>query len=392
MKAQYPFGFQFIESTPSPSFGKDTWLLGDLEPQGKRLISIRSKLQATEEEERTFRFSVGTQSTKDEKQLGTTFLSEAPTIRIQKPFLNLDLLVNGTQGKTFIGRSGQTMRADVTWGNNLATKVTNLEITAKLVGDIYNQASVSTGSGFYDSNTGTVLWDQQKTARFAVVEPGENGTLNFSFALLPVAINPASFNNPHMTIEVTARGKRLDEQGLSQEVVSVVQKQIKVATVLTLSARLLHNEGPFNNTGSIPPQAEQETTYTVVWSLSNASNGVAGAKVSAVLPSYVKWLGEVSPPSEQVTYNPVGGEILWSLGEINAGTGVGTPPREVSFQVSLLPSLSQVGTAPTMVGDSTARGTDRFIGIGVSSNTRPALTTKSLGDPGATKESGTVVK
>ena len=392
VRAQYPFGFQFQESTPAPSFGKDAWRIGDLQSQGKRSIRIKGKLNATEQAERTFRFSVGTASIKDEKQLGTTFLSETSSILIQRPFMTLDMLVNGEQGKTFVARSGQTIRADISWGNNLSTKIADLEITAKLGGSIYNRTSVSTNEGFYDSNTNTILWDQRKSGRFAAVEPGESGTLSFGLVLLPVATTPALFKNPQMTLEVTAKGKRLDEQGIYQDVVSIVTKEIKVATTISLASKLFHVGGVFDNIGYMPPKAEGSTTYTVVWSLSNTSNGVADATVSAVLPSYVSWTGKINPPSEQVRYNPLGGEVVWSAGEVAAGTGVGTPPREVSFQVSMLPSLSQVGTSPVVVGEMTAKATDRFTGIEVQSNIRQAMTSGSLSDIGATPQNGVVVK
>ncbi len=393
LKAQYPFGFEFSDSTPAPSYGKDTWEVGDLQSQGKRTIRIRGKIQATEEAERTFRFSVGTQSVKDEKQLATIFLTEAPTVAVRKPFLALDLIVNGEKGKTFIGKSGQTVRADIVWGNNLPVKIADLTVTANLQGDIYNESSVSaTGGGFYDSNSQSVIWSKQKTARLGVVEPGENGTLSFSFGTLSVATDPSAFKNPQMSIVITAKGKRLDEQGLYQDVTSSVTKDIKIATALSLSSRLLHDDGPFTNSGAIPPKAEEETTYTVVWALSNTSNGVANATVSTVLPSYVKWLGQVNPASEDITYSPVGGELVWKAGDIESGDGVGTPPREVSFQVSFLPSLGQVGTSPTLLGETTARGTDRFTGVEVKSTVRQALTTGSLSDSGATSASGKVVK
>ncbi len=392
LKAEYPFGFQFVESTPEPSFGKDGWLIGDLQPQGKRTVRIKGKIQATDESERTFRFSVGTQSKKDERQLGTTFLTEAPTIAVRKPFLTLDLLVNNGKGKTFIAKSGQTIRADIVWGNNLPVKIADLEISAELNGDIYSKENVSANGGFYDSTTGTVLWNKQKTARFGVVEPGENGTLSFSFGTLSVATDPSAFKNPQMSIVVTAKGKRLDEQGLYQDVTSSVTKDIKIATALSLSSRLLHDDGLFTNTGSIPPKAEEETTYTVVWALSNTSNGVANTRVSAVLPSYVKWLGQVSPSSEDITYSPVGGELVWKAGEVESGDGVGTPPREVSFQVSFTPSQSQIGTTPTLVGETTAKGTDRFTGVETTSGARQALTTGLLSDSGATANSGKVAK
>ncbi|MDO8593897.1 MAG: hypothetical protein Q7R93_00060 [bacterium] len=392
VKAQYPFGFVFTSSTPAPTFGKDTWSLGDVRPQGKRSISIKGKLQATEEAERTFRFSVGTESAKDAKQLGTVFLTETPSILIQKPFVGLDLLVNGEQGKTFVGRSGQNVRADILWSNNLSTKIADLVITAKLSGAIYNRASVSANGGFYDSNTDTIVWDQEKNARFATAGPSESGTLSFSLTILPVATNPAGFKNPQMTIEVTARGRRLDEQGLYQDIASSVTKDIKIATTLALSSRLLHIGGAFTNFGEIPPRAEQPTSYTVVWSLSNASNGVSDAKVSAVLPSYIQWTDKVSPAEEKVTYNPIGGEVIWNAGEVAAGAGMGNTPREVSFQIAIKPSLGQLGSSPTLIGEASAGASDRFTGIGVTSPLRPALTTGSLNDVGATPQSGIVVK
>ncbi len=392
LKAQYPFGFQFQESTPAPSFGKDTWLIGDLPPQGKRTVRIKGKLIATEQAERTFRFSVGTQSSKDEKQLGTTFLSESPSISIQRPFMKLDLLVNGEEGKTFVARSGQTVRVDIPWGNNLTTKIANLEITAELTGSIYNSSSVSSPDGSYDSATDRIVWNQGKNGRFAAVEPSEDGSVSFNFVLLPVATTPALFKNPTMTIKVTAHAKRLDEQGLYQDVTASAQKEIKIATTLSLTSKLLHTDGAFDNTGFVPPKAENATTYTVVWSLSNTSSGIAGTKVSAVLPSYVTFLNTVSPSGEKVSYNPVGGEVVWDVGEVTAGVGVGTAPREVSFKVSLKPSLNQVGTSPTVIGDTTAKATDRFTGTEVKSNVRPAITTGGLSDVGASSQSGVVTR
>ena len=392
VKGQYPFGFQFEESTPSPSFGKDIWELGDLKPQSKRVIHIKGKIEATEESERTFRFSVGTQSAKDEKRIGTVFLSEAPTVAVRRPFMSLDVLVNGERGETFVARSGQSVRADIVWANNLTTKISDLEIAAELSGSIYNRAAVSASNGYYDSNTNTVRWDQERVARFGAVEPGEDGTQSFSVNLLPIATNPALYDTPELTITVTARGKRLDEEGAYQAVTMVVRKEIKAATVLALSARLFHEGGFFTSSGPVPPKAEQETEYTVVWSLSNALNGVTGAKVSAVLPSYVTWLDRVDPPSETMRYNPVGGGVVWDVGEMDAGVGVGTPPREVSFQVSLRPSFGQVGSAPVLVGDTSASGEDRFTGTIVTGNARSALTTGTLSDVGASPQSGIVTK
>ncbi len=391
VKADYPVGFTFTDSKPVASFSKNTWQLGDIEPKGRRILKVRGRIEASEEEERTIRFSVGTAHPKDEKQLGTVFLVETPTLLVQKSAVTLDLVINGTRGKEFIARSGQILRADILWQNNLPVKITDMEITAKLEGSIYDSSTISGSGGFYDSNTASILWDKRSQSTFGVVEPGEEGVSNFSFSTLSIATDPKFFKNPSMRIIVSAKGKRIDETGAYQTVVSSLSKEIRIASTMGLVTRLFHGIGAFANTGPLPPKAGEKTTYTVTWSLSNSSNGVSDVTVRAVLPSYVKWLDQVSPASERVTYSGVGGEVVWQVGEIASGVGLGTAPREVSFQIELLPSASQVGAAPTLVGETKAEGEDRFVNIRVESNARPALTTDSLSDGALEPGSGRVV-
>lgn len=382
LKAEYPVGFQFQEGSPAPTFGKDTWLLGDLKPQAKRTVRIKGRIDAVEEEARTLRFSVGTESPKDEKLLGTVFLSEVAELTVKRPFVSLDLLLNGEKGKTFIARGTGPYRADVVWQNNLPTLISDVEITAKLEGSIFERSSVH-GGGFYDSSISSVIWHKRVDPNFASIEPGDGGTLSFTFELLPVATNPSLYKNPSMQIHVFARGKRLDELGAYQEVMSSFTKEIRVASTLSLQSRVA-----YGGSGPVPPKAEQETVYTVTWALSNSSNGVSDARVAAILPSYVKWVGSLDA-NASVAYNPLGGEVVWEVGDVESGTGIGKAPREVSFQVSVAPSLSQVNTQPVLIGDAVATADDRFTGIKVESNRRPALHTGSTQD-GILK--GTVVR
>ena len=110
------------------------------------------------------------------------------------------------------------------------------------------------------------------------------------------------------------------------------------------------------------------------------TNSVSGAKVLSVLPSYVKWLDNISPSGGQVTFNPVSREVVWDLGGVKENTGISTSPREIAFQVSLLPSQSQVGGAPIVIGVATLSGVDDFTAdsVGVSLN---ALNTEIKNDP-----------
>ena len=139
-------------------------------------------------------------------------------------------------------------------------------------------------------------------------------------------------------------------------------KEIKIATSLRLNRKGLYYSGPFKNTGFLPPKAGKETTYTVVWSLSNAANVVSDAAISAFLPSYVRWLGIISPEEADVSYNQTTGEIVWRPGDIPAGAGVIGPSPELYFQIVFLPSASQIGTQPIIISETVLSGKDTFTG------------------------------
>jgi len=158
---------------------------------------------------------------------------------------------------------------------------------------------------------------------------------------------------------------------------------------LSLSSKINYSLGPFSNSGPIPPKADLMTTYTVTWSLSNSSNDVSEVEVSARLPSYVGWLANFTPSNENLSYNSTNGVVTWDVGHLDNGTGFGAPSREISFQISLLPSLSQVGIRPTLVGETELRGIDDFTGANLDS-TKGALTTRLSSEEGS--GSGSVVK
>ena len=85
------------------------------------------------------------------------------------------------------------------------------------------------------------------------------------------------------------------------------------------------------------------------------------AVVTATLPSYVRWVGAVSPAAEHVTFNESTGQITWRLGNILPGTGSGTSqPRRVVFSIGFVPSTSQVGQKPALIQNQSFVGLDSF--------------------------------
>ena len=166
---------------------------------------------------------------------------------------------------------------------------------------------------------------------------------------------------------------------------------MRVISNVGLSTKALYYSGAFKNTGAIPPKVEKETTYTVVWSLSNTANNISNTEVTSTLPDWIRFIGPISPPTEDLTYDATTKEILWKVGGVPSGTGITDTGREVSFQIGFTPSLSQVGMMPTIINDTVLTGHDDFANVDVKVDKGP-LSTLLLDDPTFTPDGAKVVQ
>ncbi len=378
VRAEYPFGFSFVSSDPSPAEGDYVWRIGDLSPSDRRTIKVRGTLQGQNEEERTFRFGVGIEG-QVPNVIAPEFVSLSESIVIKKPFLDLAISLAGSSSQEYVSRLGERVQVNVVWTNNLTAPVLNARLEAKISGASFDRSSVSTlGSGFYRSSDNTVIWQSPASSEFGRIEPGQKGVSSFSLSSLPSL--PSGLFNQEINIEFFMTGEQVLEGGRPQTISSSAIRKIKLASNLSLAGRIVRSIGPFENSGPMPPRADAPTTYTVIWSVSNSLNDVQNARVEAVIPPYVSWVELTSPSSERITFNPTTRQVVWTIGDVKAGTGISSAPREVAFQISLTPSLNQVGTTPTLVQEMRITGADNFTGRTLDS-TRPAMTTRINTDP-----------
>lgn len=377
LRAYYPFGFSFTSSDVKPLTDNATWKLGDLKPKEKRTIKIKGRIEGQDEEERVFRFSTGLQSIKSDKVIGTEFVASTQALRIKKAFLTTTLVLDGnTNNNDFITPYDKVIPAQIEWFNNLPDAVTDVEIRVKFSGIIFDKNSVDPDEGLFKSADNEIIWNTQTTQELSRVGAGSSGRVSFNFT--PRAqINQT---NPTMKVDVSISAKRVSEENVPEKLVSSALRNIKIASNAGLSAVIVRSSGPFQNTGPIPPQAEQTTTYTVIWSIANSTSNIANAEVRSTLPAYVKWVGKVSPDSEQVKYNSRDGSIVWLAGDIPANTASGAR-KEVAFQIALEPSVSQIGKSLlTLVNESSFKAIDIFTSTEIESE-RSALTTRFSTDP-----------
>lgn len=387
VKADYPFGFSLSHATPAPSFENNFWLIPILKPGETKNIVVSGIVQGEQNDQRVFHFSIGTQDPENQKVIATRFLTQTESVLVQKPPLAVSLLLNGSSTPNLSTVQGDRISASVEITNNLTTRIYNPEVQVVFDGQLYDPAGVFTGSGFFQSNTRSLVWNRSNTSSLESLNPGEKKTFSFSFSTLPPS--KISVKNGTMHLTATVKGAQT-ETADSPQLTSNVGSTIQTKTSIGLLSRVVYSSGTFRNKGPLPPKVGAKTTYTVVWTATNSSNDVQGAEVHATLPSYIRYLSS-NPVSEPVTWNQDKNEVVWRIGDLSAGTGFGKQARAVSFQIEFTPSLSQVGENPLLLSNTIMTAIDTFTNANLTTSVND-LTTRLSSEPQYTGSEAIVTK
>ena len=389
----YPFGFVFSSANLKQA-GPGVWELGDMMPGTSFRVSVNGTLAGEPGDERVFRVRLGTRKTKDSSDVDTVFAETSYRMAISKPFLGLAVSVNNSNGGSAVVTPGGDVNVSVSWKNNLTTEITDAVIVARLSGLPIDGATVKTQDGFYRSYDNAVLWDKTTTnGNLATVASGGSGTVSFFFQMPPSDVLQ-TLRDPNLTITVHAAGKRLSESGVPESLQSTASQTIKVASDLGIAAEGHYHDNPFGVSGSVPPQADKETTYAILFTVTNTTSKIKDAKLTAIMPNYVRSLGPTmyAPFSERVTFNRDDGSLTWVIGDVEPGTGVnGAPSRQIAIAIGFTPSTSQIGTQPVILKDISLSGTDAATGAAVS-RTAPDVTTNMVNDQGFSPTEAVVVR
>jgi len=392
VKIQYPVGFTYVDADVKPIFGNTVWKVGRMEQGATFALRVKGILTGEDTAEKVFHTTAGVGSDKTERDIATTYSTVPSSIILKRPFIGVLLSLGEVPASQAIAHFGERINGTINWQNNLPVKVTNAQIEVRLRGVALDRSSITAGNGgFFRSGDDTVFWDERGDPKLGVLEAGEVGVEKFSFFPLPSQVGNKFLTNPTITAEVTVRGNRVSESGVPEEIKTVITENVKITSQAQFAARAVYYSGPFVNSGPIPPKVDQETTYTVILSVVNSANNISGVEVRGVLPAYVKWTGAVSPTKENIIFNRNTNEVVWNAGDIPAGTGVATAPREAAFQVTLTPSLTQVKTTPTLISNIHFKATDAFTNE-VLTDEKANITTSLSTDPKAVQGSAVVVQ
>lgn len=381
LKAVYPFGFTYTSSDIKPVSDTTVWRIGDIPPGGKKTIKIKGKLEGQDDEARVFRFTTGAQSVRNDKIIGTEYISSSQEISIRKPFMSVGVSLDGdSEVQEYVGAFNNPIKVEVSYFNNLPTSIIDGEIHVKLSGSAFDKVSVAPDQGLYKSADNEIVWNSITTRALKDIGAGESGRVSFNVTPRDLSTSLKAITNPDLKMEISVKGKRNSESNVPESITSSAARKIKIASNVSLGGQVVRSSGPFENSGPVPPRSEQQTTYTVIWTVDNTSSTVTNAQVQSSLPPYMKWLGKTNPSTEDITYNSVDGTIVWNVGSISTYTTGTSRRRQVAFQVGLTPSITQAGQTPVILNQSALVAQDDFTGETLKSNLG-TLTTRFSADP-----------
>lgn len=378
VKAEYPIGFDFSKSSPSPTNGQNMWLIKNLEPGKEQKIVITGIVIGKKTDQHAINFTVGVPNQRDPQSLASIFSTAQTQFEIEQPFLDIAMKINSSEEPEIAVDPGKRSVVLVEVTNTLGDTLNDTSVTVGLAGNAVSIFEVSPQGGYYDPSTNTILWDVANTPELKQIAPGEKRRLSFS-----IASAGGVDKTPQIDINVNAKARRVSENSVAEELIGTAKRIIKVISSPKLVGVVSHNNGVFPDTGPVPPVSDQVTTYTISAVIENGSNTLTDAIMTASLPEYVTWLDKTEGTGK-IAYNSVTRALEWSAGEIqpNAET-------YISFQISVLPNALHVGTIPVIVGEQRFKAIDRFTGSTVRA-TNPPITTKLPSESGNDANSGTV--
>lgn len=375
LKAEYPYGFSPLSSSPEAAVENNVWALGDLTPGVEKTVQITGKLVGENQDERTFRFYAGVaDGPTPSPDFKSVIISTQETVAIERPSIGLNIAFNGETSPVYVAPAGGPINATIRVQNNLPEKIINPRLEVRLSGSVLDKLSVKAqGNGFYNSSNNTVSWTIYNLEEAQELLPGQDATVTFSFASLP---EPLPVGSKDISLQVILSGKPAGSKNLSIN----ESRTVKIASQVNLTSRIYHSMGPFKNSGPIPPKVEATTTYAIIWNVGNTQSDITEAKVTAKLGQGVRIASVQSAGAENFSYDDSSNSVTWDMGTLSSGSGFSTNGREMAFQVALTPSLSQLGTAPILVSGIVFTGIDSSTGSKVSA-TAPPLTTRLPHDP-----------
>jgi hypothetical protein len=351
LKVEYPSSFEFLKSNPK-TLDKTEWEIPLLNKAEGGRIEISGKLSGELKEQKIFRAIMGLWI--ENEFIEIKDISRG--IEITKPHLSVFQRINNEN--QYFANSGDLLHYEIYFRNVGEDPFNDLFLVSRLDGEGFDYDSIKFSSGQFNKGDNSIVWDWRDNSKLRYLDQGEEGKVEFWINLK----DEWKINNSE------SRNAILKNTVLISQIKE--EFEIKVNSKLAISQKGYYNEEVFGNSGPLPPKIGETTTYTVIWQAQNYFNNVKNVRVKALLPAYVKLTGKIFPEQEKsgFTYDSNSREIVWTINEMKAGTGVSDQAPNIAFQVALTPSSEHTNMVLPIIKEVKISGEDQWTEKIVGSN------------------------
>lgn len=349
------------EFSPDFSLADTEWLLPTIEPLTAVTRQAIVLIEGSAGERRPIEAVVGLQPGEER------FIQRRVThvVSVVASELAVQLAYNDTS-ESFSTSLGQSIQGRLEYQNTGSLGLRNVVAQVAFEGEGIDVATLKLKDGAYNPSTRMITWSAASVPALGLVQPGESGTLPYSFSMVPLEKLPTQGTNlTKLTLISTATVDSTDLKiGSGQERRAVSDRMIlPLKSDLTLESMAFYDDGRLGitSTGPLPPQVNQTTTYTVRLRLGSTSNDVGDMRVVAVLPDGVNFTNKTFLTSGSVIFDERSREVIWTLPQLNALTGRLAPPEELHFQVGITPGENLRGKSIFFLNRLVAEGQDLFV-------------------------------
>ncbi len=374
LKLHYPMGFNYASSQPSASLSGNIWNLGDVLGFSEGQITFQGTFNLSQPGE-TKTFEAEFLSLSDSGEFFRQNVVSMETYLISQPLLLT--LENLNQEDAGIISPGDNLNFNLKYQNNGQVPASGVNIVVSLDSKVIDLNSLKASGGLVSGST--ITWNAAGVPTLESLNPGEQGSVNFSVNVKNPAVKD---NSKNLTLKLTSKIKANEYSTyLPGET-----KEFKLTSPAYLAVNLKYLSG------SLPPQVGTQTKYKVSLNVFNSSNDFKEAELSLFLPGVSGGfnLNSLSASEKNnVQFDPATGKLLWKLGVLPAYSGKFLPVKNLEFEIVVNPAPADAGSYLTLVRSIKLFAKDEFTLQAISLKTEDLTSASLSGQTGY--ESGLVV-
>lgn len=362
LKAELPPDFTVTISEPLPASGGNIWYVGDLEGGKSGEVKISGVLSGQPQETKQFKFYLGEIGASD------TFIAyneTAKSVKVIGAAIVLSQAINEKKEALFVN-AGEILSFNIKFKNVSDTALKDLVLTEEIASPMIDYSSYrdSSGSqGSLDSAKGIISWKAPGLEKLRVLNPGEEGELNFSVKVLnKIPVSEAKDKNFAFTAIPRIESPDIPTPEGENKTISGNGIPVKLNSKIIVRTEGYYNDSEISNSGPLPLKVGEETTFSIHLKAENISNDITDGKIVVTLGPNVSWKNNFLPKDANVEFNDRTDEIVWNIGSLPAGVGTITDPKEIIFQIGVNPSENLVGQFPKLLKSTVFSAKDSFTG------------------------------